>query len=392
MKLKKALNSQITLILSVLFVIVTWGYVVYAVFEIYKLSSSNETLNSESSNNDDYSSEKEAVPTAAPLNNLPLAAIQKPDFEETIILAGDAGNLSATTNRLLKYHLSILPSKTTVYFLGDNIYPHGLVRDDHPRFNEAKERLMRQVSLIKESKSRAVFVPGNHDWDNSNKLGWELIRRENSFITGLLGPDSFAPKGGCPGPDIRQHTNNVQVVILDTQWWLHNHEKPQQESDGCSEWSEELVYDKLKQVISGNNANKITFVLNHHPLESTGPHGRKDNCSQDVGCPKYYSMRKKLLETLDVNKPLICAAGHDHSLQFMTGKKGCQYFLVSGGMSDTSSVRQHPNNLFALESLGFARLDLFKDGSMRLRFIIPDDSQVTGRVAFEYLLNLSRIN
>ena len=69
-----------------------------------------------------------------------------------ILLIGDAGNpikegqepvLSA-----LQKQLSIYPSKTTVVFLGDNIYPDGMPPKQSPERKEAERRLNEQIKTI----------------------------------------------------------------------------------------------------------------------------------------------------------------------------------------------------------------------------------------------------
>ena len=64
--------------------------------------------------------------------------------------------------------------KTSVIFLGDNMYPEGMTeRKKH----EATERLGPQLAVIKTTGAHGLFIPGNHDWANGKAEGLRVSSR-----------------------------------------------------------------------------------------------------------------------------------------------------------------------------------------------------------------------
>jgi hypothetical protein len=87
---------------------------------------------------------------------------------QRIFLVGDAGNVN-TANRIpvldwLKKNVDWKDDKNVFIFLGDNIYPDGLPAPGHTEYKAAKYALDYQINLIRGTKAKAFFVPGNHDW------------------------------------------------------------------------------------------------------------------------------------------------------------------------------------------------------------------------------------
>ena len=58
---------------------------------------------------------------------------------------------------------------------------------------------------------------------------------------------------------------------MDSQWWLHLHDKPGNESD-CDFKSEDEVITALREIAS-SHPDRLLVVATHHPLYSYGVHG-----------------------------------------------------------------------------------------------------------------------
>ena len=52
-------------------------------------------------------------------------------------------------------------AKTSIVFLGDNMYPDGMTER---RKHEVATRLGPQLSVVKDANVHGLFIPGNHDW------------------------------------------------------------------------------------------------------------------------------------------------------------------------------------------------------------------------------------
>ena len=104
-----------------------------------------------------------------------------------IWLVGDAGQLKNGHNPQLETlrRLNLLDNKSTVLFLGDNIYPAGLPDSQSNDYATRKKIIDIQAELIKGTDARAYFIPGNHDWKEGRNRGWEQVQHQYQYITAL---------------------------------------------------------------------------------------------------------------------------------------------------------------------------------------------------------------
>lgn len=294
-----------------------------------------------------------------------------------ILLIGDAGapRTDEPVLKTLGEWAKKLPKKTSIVFLGDNIYPKGLRKDE---WAEDIKRLNPQLDAVIGSQAYGLFIPGNHDWNDACEGGLKAVIAQENFIKKRLSAQSeykhpaFLPKGGNPGPcklELPTTAPVVRLIVLDTQWWLHEHDKPLDKDP-------ETVIKELK----GQLMTELpVIVVGHHPIKTHGPHGgfRKFWPSrQDIKGEDYKHMISQLNEAFSVpgrKSPLIYAAGHDHSLQVL---KGCSthYLLVSGAGSrkKLSGVTDGDTTLFAHEQTGFMVVDFLENTNVLLRVVEPD--------------------
>ncbi|HET9745685.1 MAG TPA: metallophosphoesterase, partial [Chitinophagaceae bacterium] len=162
---------------------------------------------------------------------------------QRIVLVGDGGELTAEKMHPVAQAIRQvvnLDKKTTVLYLGDNLYRTGLPDDQTAEYQEAKAVLDSQLSVVENTQARVIMIPGNHDWQNGGRDGYSYIIREQVYVDLLNKPNvQFYPKDGCPGPVEVALGKDVVLVIFDSQWWLHQYEKPGIESDCDSKTIEE---------------------------------------------------------------------------------------------------------------------------------------------------------
>lgn len=299
-----------------------------------------------------------------------------------IILIGDAGApqngepVLKTLGEWAKKHAG----KTSIVFLGDNMYEDGLTKKE---LHKADTKLGPQLAAVTASQAHGLFIPGNHDWENGCKGGHITLMAQEEFIKKHLGTQSqhehpvFLPEGGKPGPRLLELPTTapaVRLIVLDTQWWLHKHQKPR----------------KYPKIIIATLKNQLmtelpVVVVGHHPIKSYGKHGQSRwplFNRQDVNGKDYKSMINHLNNVFLVPGAgkvplLIYAAGHDHSLQVL---KGCttDYLLVSGAGSNEklSNVKHGHDTLFAHEHTGFMVIDFLEKGKVLLRVVEPANKEV----------------
>ncbi len=338
------------------------------------------------------------------------AAMPAPgDVAETLFLIGDAGSPARGGEpvlRSLARDASLAPRRTTIVFLGDNVYPRGIPDSTSPDRRDAERRLRDQITVVRQAGVRGIFVPGNHDWAKHAASGWDAIRRQGALIAADSGPDVMMPADGCPGPVVADVGNRFRLVLLDTQWWLHKGPKPGPANSGCSPNTPDGVVDSLRGAIAGAGDRDV-IVGAHHPLRSGGIHGGhftwKDHLfplrvvarwlwiplpvlgsiyplarqhgasAQDFSGAANRRMRAALDSALQEGRPLVYASGHDHGLQVFSGTSA-RYFLVSGAgiYHHESPVAWRDSTRFASSDGGYMRVDALADGRVRLGVVEVD--------------------
>ena len=182
----------------------------------------------------------------------PAPAVAPEEIETTLFLIGDAGAPHDEEPVLIALERLVTeaPAAKLIVYLGDNIYPMGLPDTGATGRDGAEKQLLAQVAVGTRTQTRTIFIPGNHDWEYMGPGGWEAIRRQAAFIEIYGAPYvSMLPTGGCPGPEIID-TGRVRLIFIDTQWWLHDFEKPRDSTDGCREYERPQAIRALDSAIA----------------------------------------------------------------------------------------------------------------------------------------------
>ncbi len=339
------------------------------------------------------------------------------------MLIGDAGQLTKGHHPVVnavKKHIPINET-TTIIFLGDNLYKTGLPDNSLPTYDIAKAPLDSQIHIAGNSKAHVYFVPGNHDWANGGTLGFQSILRVQSYID-ILGNKyvEMFPRDGCPGPSEVKINDNITLVLMDSEWWIHENEKPGIESD-CPFKTKTEVLVQLEDIIA-RNSKKLVLIAFHHPLKSYGPHGgyftlkqhifpftdalpklyfplpvlgsaypltrAVFGTSQDLKHPLYQIMIDGIEKAVEGHPNVIFMAGHEHCLQMI--QDSSYNYIVSGSGSKSSRVSRSKNTLYKSESTGFVTLQVSKNKNVRATFYeVGGDSIRQGYT--NNILNFSKI-
>jgi hypothetical protein len=119
--------------------------------------------------------------------------------------------------------------------------------------------------------------------------------------------------------------------------------------------------------------------------------------NQDVTGARYSRMRSAFERAFHKQPPLVIASGHDHDLQVIRGGRSgitwAGYQLVSGAgiLGHESVVRNVEGSLFKREAAGFMRLDVTRDGRVRLSVttVVPEGTRPVGESAEVFSLWLT---
>lgn len=314
-------------------------------------------------------------------------------IEKTFYLIGDAGYAAEGESTPALYALENYLDKNKqqgnyTIFLGDNIYPAGMPKTGKKDRAIAEHRLDAQIDAVKNFDGQVYFIPGNHDWYNEGLKGLE--REEQYFENKLKDKKVFRPSKGCALESI-YITDNIQLIILDSQWYLEDWDKHPTINDNCPEIkTREAMFLEIESEFKKNQDKTIIFAL-HHPLYTNGVHGGKYApvkhlypsqkkvpvpvlgslamqirtagaiSTQDTQNKQYKSLVNRLETLAKGSERIIFASGHEHSLQYIEHEGIKQ--IVSGAGAKNSYANLGNDGLFAYGGQGFVRLDIYKNGA-----------------------------
>ncbi|WP_040665023.1 ShlB/FhaC/HecB family hemolysin secretion/activation protein [Nafulsella turpanensis] len=305
-------------------------------------------------------------------------------------------------------------SMKSVIFLGDNIYYDGLSEIDDPERPDEERRLMEQMKIVKNWDGKAVFIPGNHDWNFSSEGGLAAVIRQEAFVEAYLeDEEAFLPNLGCPGPYPLHVSEDLVLILLDSEWWLTENRRPEGSENGCGVASELDMIVQLEDMLDRYKNKHVVLAL-HHPLMTNGNHGghfsimdhifpltliysdlyvplpvigsiyplaRMYGVSrQDLTNPKYAQLRDALFSILEGRNNVVVAAGHEHSLQLLE-YEGIQQIVSGSGCKEAFCVGGG-QALFAHQHEGFARLNYYENGETWVEFWEPVEDGSEGRLVF----------
>ncbi|MEO1009744.1 MAG: metallophosphoesterase [Bacteroidota bacterium] len=320
------------------------------------------------------------------------------EISNTFYLIGDAG-LSpeggmSPALRTFKDRLDNAPENSTAIFLGDNIYPAGMPdpEEDKEAYLIAKNNLDAQIESLTSFKGKPLFIPGNHDWYTEGLKG---LKRQQKYIQKALDyKDAFLPKDGCP-IEVVEVNKDVVVIVLDTEWFVVNWDKHPGINDKCEIKSTEKFFLDLLDEIK-KYRDRTTLIALHHPMFSYGIHGgqysfKKQFYPKDMAVPlpvlgtvinllrkttgvstadmqnkRYRELINRVTTLAQYSDKVIFASGHEHTLQYIVERSTPQ--IVSGSGSKTGATRLLNGSTFSTGRMGYAILEVYKDGSSHVSF------------------------
>jgi hypothetical protein len=324
--------------------------------------------------------------------------IPDPDKEllYSFYLIGDVGNTdmesSAETLNSFKNALDGAPENSMAVFLGNNVFYSGRSGTDLEFGKDAKEQIKVQINAVEGFKGRTLFVPGNRDW----QAGLGELKEQEKYINNKLDMDSFYPEDGCPivNTDIN---DKLALIVIDAQWYISNWDKLPTINDDCKIKTRDGFFDELEGEIK-QAAGKTTLIVVHHPAYSFGPHGgqypakshllplpvlgtvknairRTSGISEADLQNKYYNeFNRLLLAVAQQNKKSIIISGHENSLQYIV--RNGVHQIISGSGSHLAETRNSRGGHFSYATPGYARLDVFRDGSSSVHFYSSEEERM----------------
>jgi hypothetical protein len=319
------------------------------------------------------------------------------EIKHSFYLMGDAGKSplgeKAIALQMFEKELEKASKNSTAIFLGDNIYPKGLPKKSSEERAFAEHQLNVQTSVVKNFKGETVFIPGNHDWYSN---GLEGLKRQEKYIENILGKNTFLPENGCPIDKI--HINKeIELILVDTQWYVENWDNHPTINDDCEIKTRVKFLDEYSSLIK-KARGKTTIVALHNPMYTNGSQGGQYTfgnhmkpipiigslknllrnttgiANVDIFHKRYNELRKRIITLSQENDKVIFVSGHDHSLQYIVEDNLRQ--IISGSGAKKSGTRNVGGGQFSYGTYGFARLDVFTDGSSHVRFYSAEENKM----------------
>ena len=339
-----------------------------------------------------------------------------------IIFIGDAGEMNTQQKITIGHAASqVIAGKTSVIYLGDNIYPRGLGLPGSETVEVTSDILRSQYQPMRSKGATVYFIPGNHDWDRSGPQGLAKIKYQGQFLQeqgdSLL---QLVPANGCPDPVEIKLTPRLTVIAYDSEWWLFPFDKGNTDGE-CACKTKEEVITKMQE-LRYKNRDKIVLLASHHPFKTYGPHGGKFTLKdhlfpltvlhknlyvplpvigslypllrstfshpEDVKHFQYKNMINKVSGAFKGFPNIAYVAGHEHGLQLIKHK---WLQVVSGSGARQTHARKGKYSLFAESRQGYVIADLLANNNLRFNFYINKDSSGSMQV-FSYEMPYTAVN
>ena len=327
------------------------------------------------------------------------------EISHTLYLIGDAGlspmNDMNAALKIFKQKLDKADKNSTAIFLGDNIYPAGLPdsKDSTQAYRVAKNHLDAQLETLENYKGKRFFIPGNHDWYTEGLVG---LQREQDYIEKKLNSNEvFYPRNGCPITTL-EINDDVVIIVIDTEWYLTNWDKRPDINKDCEIKDREKFLEELEGEIK-KNIGRTTIIAAHHPMFTYGVHGGQNTFKEhfypkkhigplpflgtfvnvlrrtagasveDIGNKRYNELKHRLVTLAQYSDKVILSSGHEHTLQYIVENNTPQ--IVSGAGAKKGATRLLNGSQFSTGHMGYATLEVYTDGSSRVRFFGVDENE-----------------
>lgn len=300
------------------------------------------------------------------------------EVEHSFYLIGNTGlsenSKNITVLSQLASNMDMANTKSTLLFLGNSMAHSKL----NPNF------LKNEKYLLDGYKGNTVFIPGALEWSTHMDDLRELEKNTDE----LFGSNSFLPERGCPIEEV-EISDKIVLIIVDSQWYLTNWNKYPKINDNCDIKDQESFFIEIEDLVKDNLGKTILFAV-HHPMFSNGEHGGQYTVGQSMTPlpvlgtfknilkktggfnPKslqnaeYRTFRNRLTTLSRYNDKVIFLSGHEQNLQYIFDKDVHQ--IISGSGSERTGVRNIRKGRFGYGEKGYARLDVYRDGSSRVHF------------------------
>jgi hypothetical protein len=338
---------------------------------------------------------------------------QKKQPGELVLLfvGGAAGDGFTPTLKQLQARLESLDAGRTVVVFTGNYAQGELPIDGSPGRAEAERAVQAHVAATQDFARRGgriFFLAGHRDFAEG---GMRAVRRLRAFLNhayreaaGLTGDIDVMPRAGCGDLTLLELSDDVGLVLVDSQWWMQDWANDPAANEGCEVATRDELSVELLDAFRAYRSRRLV-VASHHPLRSDGELGGAFTAhaqlspapvvgsvlslaraaglvEQYQNHPRVRSFVDLLLEQAQLNGTYVFASGHDANLQVLQVERQVQ--LISGTSARVAApVGTARAGDFAAASPGWAEVVIAPSGSGEVRLV---SGGTGGEVLFETAL------
>lgn len=311
-----------------------------------------------------------------------------------VFIAGNSSGINNSENLVaFAKVISEQQMPVTIIYTGD-------ILDEKNKIPSAEDSaFIRKLLGIAKNNSQATvyFIPGDLEWNNSGKDGWKHTKYLEQLVNSIAGREAYLPSSGCPGPEVLNPEDDLEIVLINTQWLIHPKDKPYAPDDDCKALVEDQFNEMLEDVID-EAKNKHLLIVGHHPALSNGRYGGRVPFSQhlsppiagtfiasyhqNIGSPKdmaslpYKNFTRTMKSFMEDEGPFIYASAHDFNLQALRYGNACQ--VISGSLFKKEKSDRSENSIYKANNCGFFSISYFKNGKVMLNgFELDKEGKVT---------------
>ena len=248
--------------------------------------------------------------------------------------------------------------------LGNSVQKNGYPSGKKARKEQGDFLKNRLMDPLENFNGQVIYIPGKNEW---NKGGHDNIDDLESYIQDNS-KGKFWPNDGCP---IERETlsDEVELVMVDSQWYLEDWDDHPYINNKCEIKTREQFFAAFKDELK-DEQNKTVIVAIHHPVLSANRRGffeRMGGFSNQAYFSNDMQYLVGRLETIASQfEDVVFLSGNHKNIQFMMDDGIPQ--VMSGALGNKEKTRDNSSKVkYASNSQGFAKLNVFKDGSSEVQ-------------------------
>lgn len=334
------------------------------------------------------------------------------EIDSEVFLVGDIGTSSNLSDQddvvsLIKHQLDPSRDNQTVVFLGNSIDKNGLPDEHQASRQDVIASMKKCMQELKSATDRVYFIPGSYEWNNGKRYTVEALEETEKFMESLGGKKMLYPHNGCGEPKVIELTDDLILVLIDSQWLIQGDRSKERSKSGCDVDNTAEFMTALQDVLKSHRRKNVVIAA-HHPIYSNGRVAgnysiknhllplpvlgslitgmRKLGVSQQkMSHPQYEAYRSSIQTVLNNFKGVTYVSSHENNLQHKAD--GENNYIIAGSGSQVEYVRQGGAMDFSYMNKGFAKIVHYKNLEMWLEFIVPEEGNPTGKVVYRKLLH-----